>query len=66
MEVDKERCYVNFNDSNNPVPGSAADVAKRQREAKVQRVLDEHKADIDKASEDFPAFGRIMDIVMKK
>lgn len=54
---------IDFNDRNNPVPGTAAWIAKQRREAQREKFLNESKKEIDKASEDFPAFARIMKLV---
>ena len=58
--------YVNYNDRDNPVPGSAADVAKRAREAQKQKLLEANKEDVEKACEAFPAFARLLDAVINK
>ena len=65
-EVDRTQCYVNFNDRDNPVPGSAADIAKRARDARQQKVLEEHKEEVEKACGTFPAFARLLDAVINK
>lgn len=66
MDVNGNKCYVNYNDRDNPVPGSAADVAKRAREAKALKVLEENKKELDEACDTFPAFARLLDSVMNK
>ena len=58
--------YVNFNDRDNPVPGSAADIAKRSRDARKRKVLDDNMEEFAKACEAFPAFARLLDTVLKK
>ena len=65
MPDNNNRCYVNYNDRENPVAGSAADIAKRQREANAEKKRLENEENIKKASEMFPAFGRIMELIRK-
>lgn len=65
-EVNITQCYVDFNDRDNPVPGSAADIAKRARDARQQKVLEEHRDEVEKACETFPAFARLLDAVINK
>lgn len=57
---------IDFHDSDNPVPGSAADIAKRQREYRKEKALEKANADIEKASETFPAFARILNMIKKE
>lgn len=54
---------IDFNDRDNPVPGTAAWIAKQRREAQREKFIYESKKEIDKASEDFPAFARIMKLM---
>ena len=63
MEGNRNRCYVNFNDRENPVAGSAADIAKRQKEAFAEKKRLEDEENIRKTSDMFPAFGRIMELI---
>ena len=57
---------IDFHDAENPVPGSAAEIAKRQKEYETKKALDKAADDIKKASEDFPAFGRILNMMKKE
>lgn len=63
MEGNRNRCYVNFNDRENPVPGSAADIAKRQRETAEEKKRMADEENIRKTSDMYPAFGRIMELI---
>lgn len=57
---------IDFHDAENPVPGSAADIAKRQKEYEAQKAMEMASDDIKKASETFPAFGRILNMMKKE
>jgi len=53
-------------DADNPVPGSAADVAKRKREYENSIKKQVDAIEIQKASENFPAFGRLVNLLKKE
>lgn len=57
---------IDFHNSDNPVPGSAADIAKRRREYEAKKAIEKASDEIKKASEDFPAFARILNMIKKE
>ena len=62
----ENRLNIDFENTDEPVAGSAAWIARERQKAKNKMIFENNKQAIDKASEDFPAFGRLIELLNKK